>query len=204
MFRLLFLTFFGECRADEHTRHHIHESPSTMTVPLIILAVLSVVGGYVGLPMHWLSGNVFGNFLEPVFGATEEAHLAVSTEYMLMTASSAVALVGLAIAYLFYIKQPGLPYLLAYQAGRVYELIYNKYYVDELYEFLFVRPTVVLSTWMWRIFDLGVIDGLVNGTAEAVEANSGLWRRMQTGNAQQYALSMVLGAMAILLYYAWR
>jgi NADH-quinone oxidoreductase subunit L len=204
MFRLLFLTFFGECRADEHTRHHIHESPSTMTVPLMILAVLAVVGGYVGLPMHWLSGNVFGNFLEPVFGAAEEAHLAVGTEYALMAASSAVALVGLAIAYLFYIKQPGLPYLLAYQAGRLYEFIYNKYYVDELYEFLFVRPAVVFSTWMWRIFDMGVIDGLVNGAAEAVEANSGLWRRMQTGNAQQYAVSMVLGAMAILLYYAWR
>ncbi|MGD0947371.1 MAG: NADH-quinone oxidoreductase subunit L [Candidatus Binatia bacterium] len=204
MFRLLFLTFFGECRADEHTRHHIHESPLTMTVPLMILAVLSVVGGYVGLPAHWLSGNLFGKFLDPVFGATEKAHLAVGTEYMLMTASSAVALVGLAIAYLFYIKQPGLPFLLAYQAGRLYDWIYNKYYVDELYEFLFVQPTVVFSTWMWQIFDVGVIDGLVNGTAEAVEANSGLWRLMQTGNAQQYAVSMLLGATAILLYYAWR
>jgi NADH-quinone oxidoreductase subunit L len=175
-----------------------------MTVPLMILAVLSVVGGYVGLPAHWLSGNVFGNFLEPVFGATEGAHLSVGTEYTLMAASSAVALVGLAIAYLFYIKQPGLPFLLAYQAGRLYEIIYNKYYVDELYEFLFVRPTVIVSTWMWQVFDLGVIDGLVNGTAEAVEVNSGLWRRVQTGNAQQYAVSMLLGAMAILAYYAWR
>ncbi len=204
MFRLLFLTFFGECRADEHTRHHIHESPWTMTLPLAILAVLSVVGGYVGLPAHWLTGDAFGRFLEPVFGASEEAHLSMSTEYMLMAASSGVAFLGLGIAYLFYIVQPGLPMLLAYQAGRLYELIYNKYYVDEVYDLLFIRPTVIFSTWTWRIFDVGVIDGLVNGAAEAVQANSGLWRRWQTGNTQQYAVSMLLGAMAILGYFAWR
>ena len=205
MFRLLFLTFFGECRADEHTRHHIHESPATMTLPLIILAVLSVVGGYVGLPMHWLTGDRFGAFLAPVFGSAEEVgHLSVSMEYVLMAASSLIAVIGLAIAYYCYIVQPALPYLIAYQAGRLYNAVYNKYYVDEIYDFLFVRPLVMFSTWAWRGFDLGVIDAVVNGAAQTVEANSGLWRRLQTGNAQQYAVSMFLGAMAILLYYAWR
>jgi NADH-quinone oxidoreductase subunit L len=82
MFRLLFLTFFGECRADEHTRHHIHESPAVMTVPLMILAVLSVIGGYVGLPAHWLWGNRFEAFLEPVFAGAEGGHLAPGTEYL--------------------------------------------------------------------------------------------------------------------------
>jgi NADH-quinone oxidoreductase subunit L len=121
-----------------------------------------------------------------------------------MGTSVLIALIGLAVAYVFYLVQPGLPMLLAYKASRLYDLIYNKYYVDELYDFLFVRPTVVVSTWMWRYFDVGVIDGLVNGTAQAVDANSGLWRRIQTGNVQHYAVSMLLGAMAILGYYALR
>ena len=205
MFRLLFLTFFGECRADEHTQHHLHESPASMTIPLIVLAVLSVIGGYVGLPEHWLWGNTFGRFLEPVFGAAHEsAHLSVATEYALMGASVLVALLGLVVAYIFYIAKPALPASLAEKLPGAYNLIFNKYYVDELYDLLFVRPTVALSTWLWRVFDVGVIDGLVNGTAEAVGANSGLWRRLQTGNVQHYALSMLVGALAILGYYAWR
>ncbi len=205
MFRLLFMTFYGDCRADEHTQHHIHESPPSMTTPLMILAVLSVIGGYIGLPAHWLWGNRFEAFLEPVFGATEgAAHIAASTEYALMAASVLAALIGFGIAYMFYIVQPGLPWLLAAQWPRVYDLVFNKYYVDEVYDALFIRPAVVGSTWMWRYFDLGVIDALVNGTAEAVGANSGLWRRAQTGNVQHYAVSILLGAMAILGYYAWR
>jgi NADH-quinone oxidoreductase subunit L len=204
MFRLAFLTFFGDCRADEHTRHHLHESPPVMTVPLIILAVLAVVGGYVGLPMHWLSGNQFGAFLEPVFGAEEVGHLSAATEYALMGASVLAALLGLGAAYFMYIVQPALPYLLAFRAPRIYDLVFNKYYVDELYDLLFVEPTVRVSTWLWRFFDLEVVDGLVNGAAQTVGANSGLWRRWQTGNVQDYAVSMLIGAMVILGYYALR
>jgi len=206
MFRLVFLTFFGDCRADEHAKHHLHESPASMTMPLIVLAILSVVGGYIGLPAHWLWGNRFEAFLEPVFGAAahEGAHLAEATEYALMGTSVAVALLGLGLAYVLYIARPELPERLAKKAAGLYELIYNKYYVDELYDLLFVRPTVALATWLWRVVDAGIIDGLVNGTAEAVAANSGMWRRLQTGNVQHYALSMLLGALAILGYYAWR
>jgi len=205
MFRLLFLTFFGECRADEHVRHHIHESPAAMTMPLIVLAILAVIGGYVGVPEHWLWGNRFAAFLEPVLGAPPEAVSAgAATEYLLMGASVLVALIGLGVAYQFYIVQPGLPTFLAWKAQGAYNLIFNKYYVDEIYDLLFVRSTVRLSTWLWRFFDVGIIDGLVNGTAEAVGANSGLWRRWQTGNVQQYAASMLLGAMAILGYFALR
>ncbi len=205
MFRLLFMTFFGECRADEHTKHHLHESPASMTMPLIILAALSVIGGYVGLPAHWLWGNRFEAFLEPVFaGAREPAHLSAATEYALMGASVLVAAVGLAVAYVFYIARPAVPAALAEKASGIYDLIFNKYYVDELYELLFVRPTVALANWLWTFFDAGVIDGLVNGTAEAVGANSSLWRRLQTGNVQHYAVSMLLGAMMILGYYALR
>jgi len=193
MYRLLFLTFFGECRADEHTRHHIHESPLTMTVPLMVLAVLSVFGGYIPVP----------EFLQPVLGH-EAGHLDAGTEHMLLGASVLVVFAGLGIATLFYMLQPGLPVLLAQKLSGLYDVVYNKYYVDEFYDAVLVRPTVIVSTWMWRIFDVGVIDGLVNGAAQAVAANSGLWRRWQTGNTQQYAVSMVLGAMAILGYFAWR
>jgi len=83
-------------------------------------------------------------------------------------------------------------------------LVFNKYFVDELYDLLFVQPAVAFSNWLWRVFDTGLIDGLVNGTAEVVGANSGLWRLLQTGNVQQYAMSMLLGAMVILGYYALR
>ena len=205
MFRLVFLTFFGECRADEHTKHHIHESPKSMTVPLMVLALLSVVGGYVGLPAHWLWGNRFEAFLAPVLGeGLHVEHLSAATEYTLMGTSVAVALGGLAIAYLFYVVQPGFPMLLAYKAGALYRLIFNKYYVDELYDAVFVRPTLALSTWLWRTFDVEVVDGVVNGTAEAVGANSRLWRRWQTGNVQDYALSMLVGALAVLGYLALR
>ena len=211
MFRLLFLTFFGECRADEHTRHHLHESPPSMTMPLIVLAILSVFGGYVGVPKHFLWGNRFEAFLEPVLGAVPlggvpeaAGHLGASAEVLTMGASVLVALVGLGVAYVLYVARPGLADMLAAMVPRVYDLVLNKYYVDEVYEAVFVRPTVSVSTWMWRYFDVGVVDGLVNGTAEAIGANSGLWRRLQTGNVQHYAVSMFLGAMVILGYFAWR
>jgi NADH-quinone oxidoreductase subunit L len=205
MFRLLFLTFFGECRADEHARHHLHESPASMTMPLIVLAALSIVGGYIGLPGHWLWGNRFEVFLEPVLGAGPEGQpLSQYTEYFVMANSVVVALAGLAVAYIFYIVRPELPGAVAQKAAGLYDLVFNKYYVDELYDVLFIRPTVGVSNWLWRVFDVGVVDGLVNGTAEAVAANSSLWRRLQTGNVQHYAVSMLLGAMAILGYYALR
>jgi NADH-quinone oxidoreductase subunit L len=204
MFRLLFMTFFGDCRADEHTKHHLHESPRSMTVPLIVLAVLSAVGGYMGLPQHWLWGNPFGAFLEPVFGAHEAAHVSASLEMALMATSVAVALGGLVAAYVLYVARPDLPRVLAEGAPRIYALISNKYYVDEAYEALFVRPTVRLANWLWQVWDVAVIDGVVNGTAEAVGANSTLWRRLQTGNVQSYAVSMLVGAVLILGYFALR
>jgi len=206
MFRVLFLTFFGECRADEHVRHHLHESPPSMTVPLVILAVLSLAGGSVGLPAHWLWGDRFGAWLEPVVGGAhhEGRHLSLAVEYVLMSASVLVAACGLAVAYILYVKWPGLPALLAWRASAVYAVVVNKYYVDELYDLLFVQPTVWISTWLWRVFDVGVIDGIVNGAADVVGANGSLWRRWQSGNVQQYAVSMLLGAVAILGYYALR
>lgn len=204
MSRLVFLTFFGECRADAEVAHHIHESPASMTIPLTVLAVLSIIGGWVGLPEHWLWGNRFGEFLAPVFGHHEAGHVSAALEYGLMTASVVIALAGIALAYWFYLVAPGLPMLLAWRAKRPYDLLFNKYYIDELYEAVFVRPIQAASMWLWKVWDAIVIDGAVNGVAELVAANSGLWRRLQTGNVQHYALSLLVGAVAVIGYYAWR
>jgi NADH-quinone oxidoreductase subunit L len=202
MFRLLFMTFFGECRADEHVRHHLHESPPSMTVPLIILAVLSVIGGWVGLPLHVGWGDVFGHFLAPVFGGHALPHLSMSLELALMISSVAVALLGFVAAYWMYIVQPDLPARVAGRVAGMYRLLLGKYYVDEIYDLMIVRSTAKLAEVLWKRIDVGVIDAAVDGTAAVVDANARLWRRLQTGNVQHYAVSMLVGAMLLLGYYA--
>jgi NADH-quinone oxidoreductase subunit L len=197
MVRLLILTFYGECRADHEVRHHIHESPPSMTVPLVVLAVLSFVGGYVGLPAGLFWGNRFAHFLEPVL-AGHASHPSLALELALMGASVAVAAAGIAVAYLMYVANPALPERLAERARGVYGLLLNKYFVDEAYDAAVVRPTVAASTWLWRLFDVRVVDGLVNGTASMVAASSRQWRRLQTGDVQQYAFSFLVGAVLIL------
>jgi NADH-quinone oxidoreductase subunit L len=194
MFRLLILTFYGECRADAETRHHIHESPASMTAPLVVLAVLSVVGGYVALPFGL--GNPLGHFLEPVLGG-HAAHAGFGLELGLMAASVAVAFGGIALAYVMYVANPGLPERWATAARGAYQVVLNKYYVDEIYDAVIVAPVVALSTWLWRLFDVRVVDGAVNGTASLVAAGSRYWRRWQTGDVQQYAFSFLLGALLV-------
>ncbi len=202
MFRLLILTFYGECRASHDVQHHIHESPPSMTVPLIVLAVLSVVGGYVGLPLDLAWGNVFGHFLEPVLGA-HHAHASAGLEIGLMITSVAIAFAGIGTAYVFYVSNPGLPERLAQQMRGVYQMLHDKYYVDEMYDAVIVQPIVALASWLWKSFDVRVIDGLVNGTARGVAASSRVWRRWQSGDVQQYALSFLIGALLIIGYFAW-
>jgi len=202
MFRLLFMTFYGECRADEKTKHHIHESPKTMTVPLVVLAILSIVGGYISLPMHLLWGDKLGEFLAPVLAAHGVHHLSIPLELALMATSVSVAASGIALAYLFYVARPELPGQLAEQAGALYKVVLNKYYVDEIYDAAIVRPTLYGSRMLWRWFDVAVIDAAVNGVAAFVAGNARVWRRVQTGNVQHYAASLLVGAAVVLAYYA--
>ncbi len=201
MFRLLILTFHGDCRADEHTREHIHESPPSMTFPLVVLGVLSVIGGFVDLPLHLLWGNRLGHLLAPVFEAHAEHH-AMGFELGMMAVSVAIALAGIGAAYAMYVANPALPERLATSLRGPYEWVFNKYWIDELYDAVVVGPTVALSNWLWRSFDVGVIDALVNGTGRGVLANSRMARRLQSGDVQQYALSLLLGALLIMAYYA--
>jgi NADH-quinone oxidoreductase subunit L len=225
MFRALFMTFFGESRVDEHVAHHIHESPKIMTVPLVVLAILSIIGGYVGVP-HVLGGaNHIHEFLAPVLGGGAEpvkAHAGITLisqawasggeggghlaawELPLMAVSVIVALIGIGIAYLFYVKNPALPKLLAEKQRGLYQLVSNKYYVDELYDILFINSLKRLGTALWKGFDDFVIDGTINGTAYLIGWLSGVMRRVQTGLVQNYAFAMMIGGVILVAYYIVR
>jgi NADH-quinone oxidoreductase subunit L len=228
MFRLLFMTFFGECRATEEVKKHIHESPRVMTVPLGVLSVLSIIGGYVGISyVFWGGFNKIGEFLAPVVGGHGEgatghaafslqrvayaaegggataAH-AASTELMLMAISVIIALVGIFIAYVFYIKRPEIPGLLAEKRKTLYTVLVNKYFVDEIYGFFFVNSLKALGTGLWRGFDDVVVDGAVNGVGRVTLDIGGILRKIQTGFVQNYAFSMMIGGLIIIGYYVIR
>jgi NADH-quinone oxidoreductase subunit L len=225
MFRALFMTFFGQSRVDEHAAHHLHESPKIMTVPLMVLAVLSIIGGYIGVP-HVLGGaNHIHEFLAPVLGGGAEpakAHAGISIlsqawasggeggghsaafELLMMVVSVVIALIGIGIAYLFYVKNPALPKMLAERWKGLYTLVFNKYYVDELYEILFIKSLKGLGTGLWKGFDEFVIDGTINGMAYLIGLLSGAMSKIQTGLVQNYAFSMVIGGIVLVAYYIVR
>jgi len=208
MFRLLFLTFLGKSKVDPRIQPHIHEAPKSMTVPLVILAVLSVIGGYVGVP-HSLGGtNGFERFLSPVFEkGTSWVHLSaysISTEYLLMLVSIVVVGIGIFVAHRFYIRNPETPGRLAERYKILYRILLNKYYVDELYDRVLVNPLLKLAWFLWKRFDVLVIDGLVNGVADSVKGLGEVIRRIQTGYLRNYALGLLLGAIFILAYFIFR
>jgi len=201
MFRLIFLTFFGQERLDAQARAHLHESPRVMTLPLVILAFFSVLAGYVGLPVVLgEKANLFTRFLEPVFQPGHEAGLTMSMEWLLILISVAVALCGIYIAYLFYLKSPHSPHRLVSRFPRVYKLLYNKYYVDEIYNAVFVNPTVKGSEAVYDNFDLKVIDGTINGTAAATGFTGKALSLFQSGLVKDYALALLLGVILFLGY----
>lgn len=204
MFRLIFMTFYGEKRWDPHV--HPHESPPVMTIPLIILAVLSTVGGFVGIPLiqGW---NVFHDFLNPSIAhvpGVHAVHHSMTFEVMMMLVSMGVAGIGIFIAYKMYIKEPELPAQVTARVPGLYDLIYNKYYVDELYDATVVEPIKNGSVFLWQEADTKVIDGMVNGTASFVERLSAIIRKLETGYVQNYALGILIGVAVITGYYLGR
>ena len=204
MFRLFLSVFSGKSRVEERIKPHIHESPPSMTIPLMILAFLSIVGGYVGIPHSLGGGNSFENFLSVVFEGAEEAHIAhvsYSAEHLLMILSIAVILVGILIAYRFYISHPHLPRKLTEKYKGAYSVLLNKYYVDELYARIFVNPLLDLALWCWRFFDAKVIDGAANGSAFLAGWISAVIRKFQTGYVRNYALCLVFGVVILLAYF---
>jgi NADH-quinone oxidoreductase subunit L len=209
MFRLLFVTFFGKSRVPHDVEHHIHESPPVMTLPLVLLAVGSVLAGYVGVPHILGGGNYIEEFLNealksPAHPAEVAAHGGAGLELGLMAASVIIALIGIGIAYAFYIKDPARPQALAEKMKGLYTTLLNKYYVDELYDYLIVNPIKRGSIWLWEFFDTKVIDGSVNGTALIIDWGSGLLRKYQTGIVLNYILSFLAGAVIIIGYLLLR
>jgi len=194
MFRLVFLTFFGQERIEQQAKEHLHESPRVMTVPLVILAFFAIVAGYVGLPVVFgEKANLFGRFLEPVIHPGSEAHLGLSTEWMLILISVAVALCGIYIAYVFYLKSPQTPHRVVARFPFLYRVLHNKYYVDEAYNAVFVKPLVNGSRAVYDHFDLRVIDGAIDGTAAAAGFAGKALSWLQSGLVKDYALAFLLG-----------
>jgi NADH-quinone oxidoreductase subunit L len=217
MFRLVFLAFWGEGRMDAETARHVHESPRVMTVPLVVLSVLSVVGGWVGIPKVLSLGadlNGFEHYLAPVFesggkaaegageaaaGAAEGAHGAAGLELGLMALALGVVVAGIFLARRFYLQRPEVPARLAARFPVVARLLVNKYYVDELYEAAVVGPYRRLCD-LFDEFDKRVVDGLVNASGAVTEVAAQVLKLFQTGYVRNYALALFLGAIALLWY----
>ena len=201
-FRLIFLTFYGECRASEEVQHHIHESSKVMTIPLVLLAIpAALLGLVIGLPPEtgWIH-----TFLQPVFFDLEHEKFAwLGVGGGLMVFSVAVALVGVYIAYVMYIRRTELPGRLAARLPVAYEASFNKLYMDQVYEVVPIRSTIAFAGWLWTFFDVKVIDGAVNGLARLWELAGERLRPLQTGRVQNYALSIFAGMVVLVVVLAW-
>ncbi len=225
MFRQLFMSFYGKCRADHHTLEHLHESPAVMTMPLVVLAVGAVFAGFIGLPAV-LGGSQFAHWLEPVIHAHEEGHVSHALEWGLMAVSVSVAGGGVLIAFLMYRSEALSPDTFSNLAGGIfYRLFDRKWYFDEFYQVVFVNGTLLLARF-WSLFDAYIIDGIVNGAAALTRfaswlnglfdayiidgivnavANVTFWfgnriRRVQTGNINGYLYGILIAmAFAIII-----
>ncbi|HTL60685.1 MAG TPA: NADH-quinone oxidoreductase subunit L [Nitrospira sp.] len=189
-FRLVFVTFWGASRVDGRDAAHVHEPSRTMTVPLTILAALSIVTGYLGIP----------EFLSPMFeGGGKTAH--AGGETVIMLSATALGLLGMYAAYYAYVLHPALPDRWAQQWRTAYQWSLHKWYVDEAYDKAIVRPTFSAAVELWKRMDVATIDGAVNGVARAIGWGAWFLRLLQSGQTQHYALGMALGAVAILTMF---
>jgi NADH-quinone oxidoreductase subunit L len=219
MFRLWFKTFFGAQRFEEHAEAHhghdshadhdghshgVHESPWIMLFPLVVLAILSVIGGWFGIPTALGGHNEIEHFLDPVFSYPAVTELATSTapvshalELTLAGVSLATAAFGILVAWFLYIKNPGSSTALANRFKPVYTLVENKFYIDEIYDAVIVQPLLIGTNLVLAGFDFLIVGGIPQGTAAGVRGLGSLTRRMQSGNIRSYAGWLALGAAAV-------
>ena len=204
MFRLLFLAFFGEFRGTEAQRQHLHESPASMTLPLVVLALLAAVGGFMGAPML-VGKHYLADYLNPIFTYSQRLLPAAfgaapdhGTELLLMGLSVAAGVLGIGLAYVQYVARAQRPAEDAAPRSAPESLVYHKYYIDELYNAAFVRPVMGLSRGLFRFVENGVIDPVVNGFGRAVQGGGYLLRSVQTGAVETYLILMVIGIVVIL------
>jgi NADH-quinone oxidoreductase subunit L len=200
MFRLIWLTFFTQQRYDEH-HVHVHESPLNMTGPLMILAFLSLTGGWLALPALWGGKDYFSEFLTPVLGSGEVPGIenAHTLELTLSGVALLAATIGLIVAWRTYSKKV--------EEGKsegLHKLLYNKYYVDEIYRATVVGPLMWISrNVLWKVVDVGVIDGAVNGVATGANAVGDTVRHVQSGNTRSYAVWVLVGALIVFGIIFW-
>jgi len=206
-FRLLFVAFYGKPRMDKRTQRQLHESPPVMLVPMVILAVLAVLGGYIGLPRFVGLGNAIDEFLHPIFAGSLHAAPAAdhtALEITLMAVSTLAVAAGFVAAYWIYVRNWGLGERMTRSAQWLYDIVYNKYYVDEAYTEVIVKPLRTLGDFMTEAVEERSIDRAVNGLARLVGlAGEGL-RRLQTGLVRNYALAMFIGIVAVMIYFVIR
>jgi NADH-quinone oxidoreductase subunit L len=200
MFRLYAMTFLGKFRGTHEQEHHLHESPSAITIPLIILAVLSVVGGFVGIPeVFAANAHSLGHFLDPIIVKTGEIHhLDHTKELMLMAISVGLPLIAIIYAWTRFSKHPEIE-----EATGAAKVLENKWYVDELYDAIIVKPLLAIAAIFKNVIEKGIIDGIVNGTGRLVQYSGRQIRHMQSGQVGNYILLMVLSVvlMILLLFY---
>ena len=200
MFRLMFLTFWGKFRGTNDQEHHLHESPSSMTIPLIILAVLSTVGGFIGLPESLGGHNWLGTWLNPLLSPETSVNGGVPSEMLLMGISVSVAVLALVYAYIKYIKNAQVPVEDTEERSFGANLSYHKFYIDELYDAIIRKPLDALSGFLYNVVERLGIDGIVESIGKGpIEASKGL-RLLQTGNVGFYIFMMVVGIIAVLVY----
>jgi len=209
MFRLIFLTFHGQQRYDEH-HVHVHESPWSMLGPLVVLAILSVIGGWLAAPALWGGTDYFSSFLAPVFASGQAAEAvneaaAHQLEIILAVVAVVSAFLGLGVAYWLYLRQPAKPEQIAKSMQPVYKTLLNKYYVDEFYAAVVINPLMWISTnVLWKIVDVAAIDGTVNGIADGAKRIGDTVRHTQSGNTRSYAVWVVIGALVVIaIVFFW-
>jgi len=209
MFRLIYLTFYGKGRMDAETKSHIHESPRSMTGPLIVLGVLSLIGGYIGMPHIFGVTNYFEEWLQPVMSgpAHEMAEHALASgghsatmEWLLMAASVVLVLISIWMAYYFYRKNIQASTSLAEKLSGIKTTLENKYYVDEFYGAVVIRPVIYFSLFLWKFVDVILIDGTLNGLAKLWRDISDALRYSQSGQLRGYATGFTVG---VVLLIAW-
>ena len=206
MFRLLFLTFFGEFRGTAEQQHHLHESPASMTLPLIVLAILAAVGGFMNAPFFLGEDNAYlSNYLAPLFTYSQKVNPAAfgaevdhATELMLIGLSVGAGVLGILLAYVMYVSRGVRPVEDGESRGFLENLVYHKYYIDELYNALLVRPIMWLSRGLYRFVENGIIDPIVNGFGRVTLGGGQLLRYVQTGSVETYLILMVVGIVLVM------
>lgn len=188
-FRILFVAFHGKFRGSAEQFKHLHESPPIMTIPLIVLAIGSIVVGYFSVP----------HFLEPIVGEPQVA-VPHEQEKFVMILSIIAGITGILVAWYMYIVKPALPEKLTNTFSGIFKVLWNKYYIDELYSFLFVKPTLwIADKFIEKVMDIKIIEGIVNGVPNLIYKTGSWIRGFQTGQLQQYAIFMIVGIIIFVL-----